>query len=257
MVESSFRLDEETDDGRFGTPVSPDGLAVGRKGEALDHRLLRDAGWERLVLHVLEGGELRAVDDGLDEQTVASITYGDLIDPSGAWASQAEWLDDRNVVAPTGHRGRTHVYRFDLDGKIEPLTEGDVVCTSLATQGGRIAVVANVDSDPGEVYAVEEGHTLRRVTTNGSRWFGPFRRVPERIVVRHPEGHEVEAWLLRARGRKKASLVLNVHGGPYAAHNPRPWMEMLALADAGIHVVWTNPRGSVGHPTCGRFSGRP
>jgi dipeptidyl aminopeptidase/acylaminoacyl peptidase len=205
-------------------------------------------GWERVVLHVLEGRrELRAIDEGLDEQSVAGITYGDLVDFAGAFSSQAGWLDDRTVIALTGHRGRVHVYRFDLDGKIEPLTEGDVVCTSMATAAGRVAVVANVDADAGEVYAVEEGRALRRLTTNGSRWFGPFRRVPERIAVRHPEGHEVEAWLLRARGKKKAPLVLSVHGGPHAAHNPTPWMEMLALADAGIHVVWANPRGSVGY----------
>jgi dipeptidyl aminopeptidase/acylaminoacyl peptidase len=205
-------------------------------------------GWERSILHVLEDrGELRAIDDGLDEETVAGVTYGDLIDVSTAFASQAGWRDERTAVALTAHRGRIQVYRFDLDGTIEPLTEGDVVCSSLATRSGRVAVVANVDANAGEVYAVDEGRTLRRLTTNGSRWFGPFRRVPERLAVRHPDGHEVEAWLLQARGKKKAPLALVIHGGPYAAHSPTPWMEMLALADAGIHVVWTNPRGSVSY----------
>jgi acylaminoacyl-peptidase len=205
-------------------------------------------GWERLVLHVLEGrGDFRAVDDGLDDETVSGITYGDLIDVSSAFASQAGWRDERTVVALTGIHGRMHVYGFDLDGAVEPLTDGDVVCTALATGAGRVAVVANVDSDAGEVYAVEEGRVLRRLTTNGSRWFGPFRRDPERLAVRHPEGHEVEAWLLRARGKRKAPLVLNIHGGPHAAHSPTPWMEMLALADAGFHVVWTNPRGSTSY----------
>jgi dipeptidyl aminopeptidase/acylaminoacyl peptidase len=205
-------------------------------------------GWERFVLHVLEGrGELRALDAGLSEQTFQATTYGDLIDPSGAWASQTGWLDERTVVAVASHRGRMHVYRCPLEGKIEPLTHGDVVCTAMATQAGRVAVVANVDAGPAEVYAVEEGRTMRRLTTNGSRWYGPFRRAPERLAVRHPDGHEVEAWLLPARGKKKAPLVLVIHGGPYAAHNPTPWMEMLALADAGMHVVWTNPRGSVGY----------
>jgi dipeptidyl aminopeptidase/acylaminoacyl peptidase len=205
-------------------------------------------GWERSVLHVLDDrGELRAIDDDLDEETVAGVTYGDLVDFSTAFASQAGWRDERTAVALTAHRGRIHVYRFDLDGSIEPLTEGDVVCSSLATRSGRVAVVANVDANAGEVYAVEEGRTLRRLTTNGSRWFGPFRRAPERLAVRHPDGHEVEAWLLHARGKKKAPLVLVIHGGPYAAHSPTPWMEMLALADAGTHVVWTNPRGSVSY----------
>lgn len=202
-------------------------------------------GWERVALHVLDGKELRAIDDGIEEGTLQLTTYGDLIDPSLGLAA-LNWLDERSVVALVSRRGRSHVYRFDLDGEIEAMTEGDVVCTAFATRGDRVTVVANVDANAGEVYALEEDG-LRRLTTNGGRWFGPYRRVPERIAVRSPEGHEVEGWLLRARGRRTAPLVLHVHGGPHAAHNPTPWLEMLALADAGIHVLWANPRGSTGY----------
>ena len=41
--------------------------------------------------------------------------------------------------------------------------------------------------------------------------------------------------------------MLQIHGGPYAAHGPTPWLEMCALADAGISVLYPNPRGSVGY----------
>ena len=204
-------------------------------------------GWERMVMHLLEGKDLRAIDDGLSDETLSSITYGDLIASGDESAAPCTWLDESNALALVGHRGRMQVYRFGTDGKVQPLTEGDVVCSALAAAAGRIAVVANVDANAGEVYAVEEGRALRQITTNGSRWFAAMHRAPESIVVRHPEGHDVEGWLLRARGKKKAPLVLCVHGGPHAAHNPTPWMEMLALASAGIHVLWTNPRGSVGY----------
>jgi acylaminoacyl-peptidase len=203
-------------------------------------------GWERQVLYVLDGGDLRSI-DGLVEETAGVSTYGDLIDESSSTPAPIAWVDHRHVAALVSRRGRSHVYRFGRDGSVEPLTEGDVVCTTLAVAAGRILVVANVGPDAGEAYAVEPGRELRRITTNGSRWFGPFRREPERIVAKHPEGHQVEGWLLEARGKRKAPLVVNVHGGPHAAHCPTPWMEMLALADAGFNVLWGNPRGSVGY----------
>ena len=203
-------------------------------------------GWERQLLYLAERGGLRPLDDGLGDRTVGLQTYGDLVDPSSAFGAPIEWLDARTVVALVSDRGRSHPYRFGIDGSTSPLAGGDVVCTALVAGAGNLAVVANVDSDVGEVYAVGDGE-LRRVTTNGSRWFGPFHRMPERLEVKHRDGHIVEGWLLRARGRRQAPLVLHVHGGPHAAHNPTPWMEMLTLADAGLHVVWANPRGSTSY----------
>lgn len=203
-------------------------------------------GWERVVLHVQEGGVLRPIDDGFEEETVGHAAYGDLVDPEDEGAPPV-WVDDGSIAAIVSRRGRQHVYSFGTDGTIDPLTEGDVVCSALAASAGRVVVVANVDAGPGEVYAVEPGRRLRRVTTNGARWFGPFRREVERVVARHPEGHEVEGWLLRARGKQKAPLVLDMHGGPHAAHSPIPWLEMICLADAGYHVLWTNPRGSTSY----------
>lgn len=203
-------------------------------------------GWERFIVHVRRGSVLVPIDDGLEEATAQLATYGDLLDPT-MFLPELAWLDERSVVAAMSLHGRSHVYRFDLDGTITPLTDGDIVCTALATGGGRTIVTANIDANAGEVYEVRQGSAPRRLTTNGSRWYAPFHRVPEQIVLRHREGHEVEGWLLRARGRTRAPLVLNVHGGPHAAHNPTPWMEMLALQDAGMHVVWTNPRGSTSY----------
>src|SRR5712691_9514515 len=45
----------------------------------------------------------------------------------------------------------------------------------------------------------------------------------------------------------KAPLVVAVHGGPNLSYGPTPWLEMSALAGAGFHVVWSNPRGSTGY----------
>lgn len=226
--------------GLWGATWGEGGLA------AVGIRTPEPIGWERQVVHVLNDGALEPI-DGLVEETAGVTTYGDLVDESSWSQVPIAWTDTQHVAAIVSRRGRSHVYRFGRDGSIDPMTEGDVVCTSLAVAAGRVIVVANVRGDAGEVHAIEPRRKLRRVTTNGSRWFGPFHREPVRIAAEHPEGHEVEGWMLHARGKRSAPLILNVHGGPHAAHSPTPSMDMLALADAGFNVLWANPRGSVGY----------
>jgi dipeptidyl aminopeptidase/acylaminoacyl peptidase len=203
------------------------------------------AAWAHYHLYVRERAGLRQLGAELD-RSVAFLTSGDLYSPSAREAGVL-WLDDERIVAPVCDRGRGLLYRFGLDGSVERLVDGDVVCSDLAVGGGRIATVATERGRPGEVCAVEDGG-LRRLTRDGSRWLGRRQRDPERFAVPHPDGHEVEAWLVpgRRRGRRRP-LVLQVHGGPHLAHGPAPWLEMLALADAGISVVYANPRGSQGY----------
>src|SRR5262249_62362757 len=121
---------------------------------------------------------------------------------------------------------------------------GAVVRTAVARGGGRLAAVAGVGG-PAEVFAVEDG-SLRPLTRDGSRWFGPFRRSPERVQIAHPDGHDIDTWTLPGRGaRPRGPAVLVVHGGPNASFPPVPWLEMLALSDAGFRVLWCTPRGSL------------
>lgn len=238
--------------GRKERPLGalPGGITAaswGRRGVvAAGIRRPEPDGWERVALHLLDRGEVTPLDQEDETVTWIMLTYGDLMDTTLFGQSDLAWLDDRTIVARGEVRGRTPVFIVDPDGRATQLVEGDVVCTALAVAAGKIAVVANVDANAGEVYAVEDGG-LRRLTTNGSRWFAPYRREPEHLSVRHRDGHQLEGWLLRAGRKRHAPLVVNVHGGPHCSHNPTPWMEMLALADAGIHVLWANPRGSSGY----------
>jgi dipeptidyl aminopeptidase/acylaminoacyl peptidase len=134
-----------------------------------------------------------------------------------------------------------------LDGAAERLASGEIVTSSVATGGGNIAIVATDRGNSGEVYAVEHGN-LRQLTTHGSEWLAPYRRDPVRVSVPHPDGHTIDAWLIEGRDAPKPGpLAIQIHGGPHGAHGPTPWLEMLALADAGIHVLYPNPRGSTGY----------
>ncbi|MFN2470007.1 MAG: alpha/beta fold hydrolase [Gaiellaceae bacterium] len=210
----------------------------------LGHDGARYEGWGNVTLHVAAPGGPKRLAPGLD-RTLFNATAGDVLDLTARLPPPLRWLDNQTLVALVSDEGRSVPYRFALDGSYEPLASGEIVAYALDAAAGCVVVAACVDGEAGEIYAVEDG-ALRPLTRDGSRWFKPFAREPERVRARHRDGHAVEGFLWRARGRRRG-LVLHVHGGPYLAHGPVPWLEMAALADAGFHVLGANPRGSVGY----------
>ena len=196
--------------------------------------------WANANLYVVERGGPRRLAPGLD-RSIGFLVTTDLQDFSARFA-EVLWLDEESLVGVVCDRGASHVYRFGLDGSAERLTDGEVVCSHLAAGRGRIATVATERGRAAEVCAVEDG--LRPLTRDGSRWLARSRRDPEPQRV-----GDLDAWLLRAPAprRRRPPLVLQIHGGPHLAYGPTPWLEMLALAGAGISVLYANPRGSAGY----------
>lgn len=203
--------------------------------------------WANPCLFLVEDGQPRRLGAELD-LPVANMTYGDLVDPD-SWISFS-WVDEEHLIALVSNRGRCIPYLFSLDGTVEPLLErDDVVCSAMAARGGQVVVVATLGGLAAELYSIEDG-SLRPLSDNGSRWIERWRREPERHQVKNPEGIAIDTWLVPARGRRNnRPLVVQMHGGPHASHGPTPWLEMMALADAGIHVLYGNPRGSMGYGT--------
>jgi dipeptidyl aminopeptidase/acylaminoacyl peptidase len=205
----------------------------------------RTPGWSNVDLFVSDGKTARQLAAGRD-LNIWSTTYGDMQDAETFFPPPLSWLDEEHVVSLVANRGSSHPHVFGTDDTVQALAEGDLVCSAIAAGGGQVAVIASGDG-PSDVYAVESGK-FRRLSTDGSKWFGPFQRRVDRFDVPHPDGHTIDTWLLRANGDGgRHPLVVDVHGGPNLSHGPTPWLEMYALADAGFHVVWSNPRGSTGY----------
>lgn len=202
-------------------------------------------GFENPQVFVLAGRRLRVLGADLDRPACLLAT-GDLFDFRARRPPPLRWLGEDAVAALVTDRGCAHPYRFSLDGRVERLAGGPVVCFRLEAAAGRVVVAATERGRAAEVCAVEDGE-LRPLTRNGGRWLAPYRRDPERHRVRHRDGHEIDAWLLPGHGRRRRALVVHVHGGPHLAHSPTPWLEMLALASAGFSVLYGNPRGSPGY----------
>jgi dipeptidyl aminopeptidase/acylaminoacyl peptidase len=202
--------------------------------------------WANWSLHISKRGTLHRLGADLDRPTV-NVAFGDIADGDD-WLTPPFWLDDDNVVVIVSDRGTALPYRFGTGGDVERLADREFICTGLAVGGGRVAVVATDRGRHPEVYAVEDG-SFRPLSDNGSRWFAPFRRDPERTEVPLARGRVMDAWLVPARGRssKPRPLVVQIHGGPHGSHGPAPWLEMVALADEGINVLYPNPTGSSGY----------
>ena len=222
---------------------SPDGRTLALLGSDEPE----PAGWAVEKLYVAERGTVRQLAAELD-RPMRNQTIADLLDFSSVFNPTLRWLDDSSLLTIVGDRGCAHPYRFRLDGSYERLAGGPIITTGAASGGGRLAIVATDGGRPPEVYAVENGE-LRALTRDGSRWLGARRIDPEPVELpRRGSSPAVDAWLVRARsGRGRRPLVLTIHGGPFGAYGPTPSLPYLALADAGIHVLYANPRGSTGY----------
>jgi acylaminoacyl-peptidase len=61
---------------------------------------------------------------------------------------------------------------------------------------------------------------------------------------------EIQGWLIKPPGfdaTKKYPLILEIHGGPFAAYGPNYTTELQVMAAAGYVVLYANPRGSTSY----------
>ena len=204
----------------------------------------RQPSWADQHLYLFEAGKGRRLGADLD-RPVENVTTGDLVVRGSRFS--CAWLDAETIVAQVGDEGRTLPYQFDVAScAAKRLVAGEIVCNAIAIGSERIAMLASDRGTPTEAYAIDDGH-LRRLSRNGSDWLGSLQRDPVRHRVAHPDGHAFDTWLIEGRAAAKPGpVIIHIHGGPHAAHGPTPWLEMLALADAGFHVLYPNPRGSSG-----------
>jgi acylaminoacyl-peptidase len=214
----------------------------GRLAAIADPRPIRDA-WQNTGLFVLEGPTWKRLGEELD-RPIGNKNYGDLYTGGLIGPQEPVWLDEDHVVAPLSDRGVVPLMSFGLDGTFTPLSEGELVVFEQRVGGGRVVAAATTRGRPPELYECSGGRP-RRITSDGGRWFGPFRRDPERVSTFSRRG-TIDAWLLRG-GPGRRPTVLQIHGGPHAMHAGTPWLDMVAVASAGFHVVYANPAGSLGY----------
>jgi dipeptidyl aminopeptidase/acylaminoacyl peptidase len=222
--------------------VSPDGSKIAYVGfDDTRHR-----GYENQLLYVMDrdGGHPRALTAGLDRSVAAP-----------QWAA-----DGKSIYVSYEDRGLTKVARVSLDGKIETLFDGlgggepDRPYTGgqfSVARGGLIAFTTATPEHPADVAVWRGGKVQRLTDLNAGLLAGKTLGKVEPLPVKSSyDGQEIGAWIVTPPGfdpSKKYPLILEIHGGPFAAYGPTFSTDDQLYAAAGYVVVYANPRGSTSY----------
>lgn len=218
--------------------VSPDGRSIaylGHDDERLGHHNMR------LYLMDRDGRNRRMVSGSLDRSI-----------------DRARWsADGRSLLVQYGDRGTTRIARISLDGRLQPLAEG-LSGSGLERPytGGEFSVAANGTiaftsgsaQRPSDVSIVRGGQVGRLTSLSESLLADKvLADVKPLKVTSSFDQRAIDAWVVTPPGfdrKKKYPLILEIHGGPFAAYGPTFSTDCQLYAAAGYVVVYVNPRGS-------------
>ncbi|MEM8696839.1 MAG: S9 family peptidase [Pseudomonadota bacterium] len=225
----------------YAPAVSPDGGRIAYLG--YDDRML---GYHNAELHVMnrDGSNRRSLTGSLDRS----------ID-SFAWSNNS-----RSLYVAYDDRGATTIARVTLDGTINVIAEGLGGATmDRPYSGGSFSIADNdliVATDeeptrPADLVLVRRGD-VRRITDLNSdiidhRRMGQVRRIE---VPSSHDGRQIEAWLTLPPDYVEGQsypMIMEIHGGPYAAYGPHFATDNQLYAAGGYIVVSANPRGSTSY----------
>jgi len=178
-------------------------------------------------------------------------------------ASQLQWSPEGNYLwFRYDDKGEGKVGRVALDGKVEevarglagnplgrPYTGGEF---SVGPQG-RFAATQGDASRPPELAVGQAGQRGARQLTHFNKALFLQKepgKVEEFWTESAHDGRPVQGWIIYPPGfdpAKKYPLILEIHGGPYAAYGNCFSMEAQLYASRGYVLVYTNPRGSTSY----------
>lgn len=178
--------------------------------------------------HVTEGSVERLTDTSID------LTETDAISSSGG-----------TVFAQHRTRGRVELVGVSAEGT-STVFGGDVVVTGHDAVGETVVVSFASPSSSGELAVVRDG-TTTVLTDFGAHEREPGPVAPRELTVDARDGYPVHGWVAVPEGQGPHPVILNIHGGPFAAYTVALFDETQVMVDAGYAVVYCNPRGSAGY----------
>jgi dipeptidyl aminopeptidase/acylaminoacyl peptidase len=218
--------------------LSPDGTKLGYAG--FDDQLLSYT-ISQLYVMDLESGSSRSLTESLDRS----------ID-NAQWAA-----DGRSIYVQYDDQGITRVARISLNGRIEPVAEGlSGAALDRPYTGGQFTLAKNgtVAYTSGSVHrpsdiSIARGGKSRQLTQLNEALLGhkTLGEVKQLKVTSSVDQRAIDSWLVAPSAldrSKKYPLILEIHGGPFAAYGPVFSTDDQLYAAAGYAVLYVNPRGS-------------
>ncbi len=224
-----------------GAAISPDGKKLAYIG--YDDKLL---GYHNARVYVAnpDGSDSRSITDSLDRSVDAL-----------EWAA-----DSRSLIVQYDDQGATKVARLQLNGKLETLAEGlsgaglDRPYTGgefTVADNGTVAFTSGNGQRPSDVSVSRRGKVTQLTNLNesflGAKTLGEVKPLSVKSSF---DQRPVGAWVVTPPDfdpSKKYPLILEIHGGPYAAYGPTFSTDYQLYAAAGYVVLYTNPRGSTSY----------
>lgn len=149
--------------------------------------------------------------------------------------------------------GSCYLYSLDcVSGEVTKVFgEGQMVVTSFDMCAGKLLLNAATPSSPGDLWWGSTAGELKQITALNQKLFiDAYIGTPETIHFTHPDGTQLEGWLIKPLGFRDGEtypLVMEIHGGPHTTYGNVFFHEWQMLAGHGMGVLYTNPRGSLGY----------
>jgi dipeptidyl aminopeptidase/acylaminoacyl peptidase len=221
--------------------VSPDGRLIAYTG--FDDR---GRSYENTLLYVMnaDGSNSHAITAGLDRSVGSPV-----------WAA-----DGRAIFVQYDDHGETKVARVGLDGSVRDVAAGlagaafDRPYTGgsfSVARDGSVAFSGGTATRPPDVVLVRGGVRRQLTRLNAelldNKRLGDVRPLAVASSVDH---RPIDAWVTLPPGYvqgQRVPMILEIHGGPFAAYGPHFSTDDQLYAAAGYAVLSVNPRGSTSY----------
>ena len=172
------------------------------------------------------------------------------------------WLPDGSgLLCLADREGRVGLWRISLDGSttlmadslgsdIEAYGGGEAFSQS---RNGALALTRGSPTSPGDVwFATAAGAPAKRLTAVNDDVFAERQvgQVSSFWATSSKDGRRFQSWIITPPGYtpgKKYPMILEIHGGPFAAYGDRFDLEKQWMAAQGYVVLYVNPRGSTSY----------
>jgi dipeptidyl aminopeptidase/acylaminoacyl peptidase len=220
--------------------ASPDGRLIAYTG--FDDK---ERGYENSRLYVMDrgGGGARVLTASLDRSV-----------DSPQWAA-----DGRSIYVAYEDKGTRKVARVGLDGSLRTAAEGmsgsalDRPYTGgsfSVARDGSVAIPSGSAQRPPDVALVRGGAKRTFTRLNSELLDGKRLGEVRHLTATSSDNRRIDGWLTlppnRADGQR-VPLILEIHGGPFAAYGPHFSTDNQLYAAAGYAVLSVNPRGSTSY----------
>lgn len=236
----------------FAPSWSPDGRRIAFLGHSKENDWW---GWWNYHVWVVPagGGEARDLTPSLDRMAadVMGSDMNDFHEPMRPVWSR----DGSKIYHQSTDSGSVHLCAVpSAGGKVEQLTQGALRIMSAveSKESDDLAVLRLGHKDAGTIARFDPlGRSLTVLVEPNRELFASLTIVePEEFWVKAPQGHKVQAWLLKPPGadpKQKHPMILEIHGGPRVQWGACFFHELQMFANAGFYVLFSNPRGALGY----------